>query len=89
MGQFLAFQIGIGLQFTESVGWCDFLLKKIKITFVRNELGKRGQPGDLFVCSNLNTVIFLRHSADVLKKPNKLEAGGRIMYGRSSGREDL
>lgn len=89
LGRFLPLQIGIGLQFTESVGWCDFPLKKIKISFVHNELGKSGQPGDLFVCSNLNTVIFLRHSADVLKKPNELEAGGRIKYGKSSGRGDL
>lgn len=31
LGRFLPLQIGIGLQFTESVGWCDFPLKKIKI----------------------------------------------------------
>ena len=63
-----------------------FSLKKM--TFVCNELGRRRQPKDLFACSDLNTVIFLSHSASILRKPSRLEAGERIMCGESAGRGD-
>lgn len=39
--------------------WADEIFS-LKITFVYNELGKRRQPSDLFVCSGLNTVSFLK-----------------------------
>lgn len=65
------------------LGLIRFSLKKI--TFVYNDLGKRRQLSDLFVCSGLSTVSFLKSFSP--KKSQTLERVERIMYGKSAGRD--